>query len=399
MSEDAPKRLMALGLGTLLAGALCWGIWKVRADIAAQSDLARRTRLRKWVGERSSRTESGSSPADTRSPEARRYFVSEEDALSLFARDQSAEIYDPWCYHRHVGNASLTARWEEHPKGEWHWVTNSLGLRENHELSANKPDLRILVAGDSHTDGFCDNEESYPNLVERLLGNTRRGQHVEVINAGNGGFSFYHYLGTLERFLHLEPDVFVLAVYCGNDFYELGLPRAYFQQEAPVAWDEALDEAVGQADALDNSAVVQAFLSLIWFRRHPQTIEGALETAVELVQEMRARCERAHIRFLCLLIPSAVDVSWGAHEDAFGPIAWELGMLEEDLRINDRLAQAFLERLAELGCEILDPRPQMRESATSYYWKKDYHLNVRGHALLGRLLAERIESWGDWRKP
>jgi hypothetical protein len=96
-----------------------------------------------------------------------------------------------------------------------------------------QPALRILVTGDSHTDGVCNNSESFTNLLEAELSAAHPGEAIEALNAGKGAYSFYNYLGVLERLLPLRPDVFVVAVYGGNDFVESLALRHTFEHGAP----------------------------------------------------------------------------------------------------------------------------------------------------------------------
>ena len=58
---------------------------------------------------------------------------------------------------------------------------------------------RILMTGDSHAAGVCENSESFTNVLEALL-TEERGTPVEAINAAQGGFDHYNYLGILEHY-------------------------------------------------------------------------------------------------------------------------------------------------------------------------------------------------------
>ena len=136
--------------------------------------------------------------AGRRSPESRRYYLSADVAPVLFPFGATEE-YDAWSYFRHKPSQRLRLPLAEHDGGSFECSTNSLGLREDAELAAARPDLRILVTGDSHTDGVCENRESYANRLEASLLVDRPGKCVEVLNAGTGGFSFHNYLGVLEK--------------------------------------------------------------------------------------------------------------------------------------------------------------------------------------------------------
>ncbi|MFM7073356.1 MAG: alginate O-acetyltransferase AlgX-related protein [Planctomycetota bacterium] len=62
----------------------------------------------------------------------------------------------------------------EHPRGYVEIRRNRQSLREDGEVALQAPmgTRRIVCVGDSHTDGVCWNEESYPNRLESLLNST-----------------------------------------------------------------------------------------------------------------------------------------------------------------------------------------------------------------------------------
>ncbi len=381
----ALKRVLAVALGCLLAAGLAWAWWLRREASRAAEYEAQRSRIYGLVAEHA---------REPRSPEDRPWYLTPEIAAQLFPRDRSAETYDPWCYFHHVPKRSVTVAWAEHPLGCWHWVTNSLGLREDRELAATKPDLRVLVTGDSHTDGFCDNAESFPHLAQALLARDRPGRSLELINAGNGGFSFYNYAGVLERFLDLAPDAFVVAVYSGNDFQELMIPHGWFEHVALPEASAAQQAEIAQLNAISPAATVQFFHSLAWFHQHPESVETSLAAATGVIARMRARCDAQGIRFLCLLIPGAIDLPWGENAELYEKLRAAAGLSAEDLHGNDRMADEFLSRLRASGCDTLDARESFRGEAGPWFWKRDLHMNVHGHEVLAQALAHKLESWG-----
>ena len=124
--------------------------------------------------------------------------IPKELARSFFGgmdRPGSRKVYDPDSYNFARPNLRGHQSFQEHQAGGFPVVTNNLGLREDADTDVAKAGLRILVTGDSHTDGMCANSESFPNRLEALLAERRPGEVVEVLNAGRGGFSFHNYLG------------------------------------------------------------------------------------------------------------------------------------------------------------------------------------------------------------
>lgn len=111
----------------------------------------------------------------------------------------------------------------EHPRGEVLYKSNNFGFREDRPTSLAKSDsVRIVVLGDSHTDGVCWNDESYANQLESLLNSQGGSRTFEVINAGTGKYSPFQYLRSyLYRILPLKPDMVIVGFYVGNDFFDM----------------------------------------------------------------------------------------------------------------------------------------------------------------------------------
>ena len=103
--------------------------------------------------------------------------------------------------------------------GSWDFVTNNKGFRNHNNTHYKKRNgvIRVLVLGDSHTEGFEVRQEStYSFILEKYL--TRRGYDVEVINAGVSGFSTAEELVFLENEgIKYDPD-YVVAGFFANDY-------------------------------------------------------------------------------------------------------------------------------------------------------------------------------------
>jgi lysophospholipase L1-like esterase len=382
-------RLLAVAIGAAL-GAGVVGAWAASRRAAERAAFdARKREIAELLDERA-RSAAAPAVAQPRSraqtPEERAWYLDEQTAGSLFYRDHSVEQYDPWSYHRHKPNLDLRVPWPEHPRGEWRYVTNSLGLREDAELLAVRPALRVLVTGDSQTDGFCDNRDAWPNLLERRLADERPSAAVEVINAGNGGFSPYHHLGALERFLPLEPDVFIVVIFTGNDFLDVRNARAYFAKETlPEQTQEDLD-LTHACNARSHAVSTQGLGSAIALGRHADEALLLVDTVTELVLEMRALCAGAGTQFMCMLLPSPIDVPGEPAEALAREIAVELGLGDEILHFNARMGAQLVERLARRGCKVYDALPALAAAAPPRFWQKDQHLNLAGQ----RALADAV---------
>jgi lysophospholipase L1-like esterase len=379
-------RILAIGIGCVLAGAGVWA-WtrtatKHEATVYEQKSRAVRELIARHAHE-------PASPAP-----ARRYELPNEVASILFPYGATEE-YDPWSYYRHKGNQRIRLPLAERPGASFECVTNSLGMREDTEVAAEHPGLRVLVTGDSHTDGVCENRESYANRLEAALALDRPGTTVEVLNAANGGFSLYNYLGVLEKFVDLQPDAFVVGVYGGNDFREVLFPLAYFSRtEIENDTPKELAE-LERGRQLDARAMNQAFRSIVSGRAHPEQRERAVRAAIDLTVEMQAICRDHSIRMLCVYIPSPTEVAWKDHAEVFDRFKTDLSLSDTDLGRESEMAGEYLAGLRAADIETLDARDVLVPGEGPYFWKGEYHLNLRGHERIADALHARFATWKD----
>jgi hypothetical protein len=312
-----------------------------------------------------------------------------------------AEMYDPLCGKLWKPNLKLpqvVAGYE----GKVVFVTNSLSFREDEEVQEVKPLYRVLVAGDSHTDGVCNNSESFPNLCEVALRQRARNeaaqrgqsfdpQWIEVLNGGKGTFSFFNYLGLLQRRIDLRPDVFVVTVYGGNDFYEVVWPWHDYGNDGPRTAGVANHmDKVEAAKQVHERCLSQALVSLKFFDLYPAEQEVAVRAGATVMEKIQALCRERGIRLIVMYLPSRPDV------EPLNPdlkLRRLLAALELDtgaLASTDRMADQFLAKLAGLGIETIDLRPVFAASKDSAFWSFDWHINLLGHRLAAGALHKAL---------
>ena len=322
-----------------------------------------------------------------------RWWVDETTAQKLFPMRVSDTVYDPYCYFRHADHLDLDQVWSEHSKGIWHLRTNGLGLREDHELNKTVVDVRVLVTGDSHTDGVCENSESFANVLEASLVAAHPGKTVDVINAGKGGFSFYNYMGVLQRFLALDlkPRVFIVAVYGGNDFEEALTQWHYFNGSPRPQGAPPNFRMMGAAKRLDEASLSQGMLSLKYFNNNPAEVKVALDAALFVCAEIITTCRQHEIAPIFVYVPATFELDSVKTLVKFKLVLEALQLALVDLQAADTLAADFLAGLEKLGATTLDMRPTFRAASGPLYWELDHHINVDAHALIARQLAPLVE--------
>jgi lysophospholipase L1-like esterase len=327
----------------------------------------------------------------------RRAPLTKGTAHQLYPIDAGHYVYDALRGFTRRPNASQRYVFEEHDGGGYTARTNALALREDSEPAEKRPDLRVLVTGDSHTDGACENSESFANRCEALLAAADLARTVEVLNAGNGSYTFDNYLGVLERFAGLRPRVLVVCVYGGNDWGEALAPWHYHHNtERPRAggdYDQRLTAALRVRDGWGRQVVNQSHNQYLYFAREPAEVATALRAGLSVTAELRRQCARDGIRLVVAYLPPLVDVQRERLQPSIDEVDAVLGLDAPALAITDELADRYLAWCAREAIETLDLRPLLREHAAEpLYWRADLHLSVRGHELVGAALAERLAS-------
>jgi SGNH hydrolase-like domain, acetyltransferase AlgX len=300
---------------------------------------------------------------------------------------------DPVAGHLHVPHASRRLGLPEHPRGEIRMTTNNLGFREDADTAEAKAPgtVRILVTGDSHTDGVVWNDESFPNLLETMLAAAYGDGRFEVLNGGVGHYGPMNYRLFFDRFAALEPDVFVVNFYLGNDFLDacrvlegtgtVKLPRSEDYMKRLGRSYKELGEAVSQS-------LNQAF----YFARFPQMKDAALAFTEAQLGQLSARCRSLGVELLVLLQPTKLEAESHRETAVLAAARDVLGLTDADLRIESVLRRDLSARLAAAGIEVMDLAPVLDGRDEDVFWDFDHHLNDRGH----RLVAEALfDAYGE----
>lgn len=141
---------------------------------------------------------------------------------------------------------------------EWDVIykINSFGLRDEEVSSDKKEQFRILLLGDSFTQGYgVEKEESFGEVLQSLLNQQRSGQ-FEVINGGVFGYSpLVEYLYLAKKGLNLEPDMVILSLTL-TDFFEDRQRFAEIRASYPELSEKQLKEKIEEADVEFNFAKI-----------------------------------------------------------------------------------------------------------------------------------------------
>ncbi len=338
------------------------------------------------------RAEDGASQQLAAPGELVRLPIDEELALKFHPalEDRHRNAYDPHAYYIPRPNFRDVRRFREHPAQEWPLTTDARGFRRPGEIAASRPDLRVLVVGDSHVEGVMPIEETLTLQLEGLLRAELGSDSVEVLNGSRGGYAFYNYLGALERNLDLQPHVFVMVVFGGNDFAGFLPMHLYFRGlELPGAGGAWLRDSQ-RAQREYGQGFSQEYHQIGYFARSPRALELALAGSVEVVLEAARICARNDIRFVCAYLPPMGGVERQRVREGLEKLEAVLELQPADVASTDHLADQLLARVGEQGVETLDLRPALRSSPGPLYYLNDHHLAPLGHQVVSRRLFERL---------
>ena len=296
-------------------------------------------------------------------------------------------IVDSLANHVHRPNAIRQYAWPEHEKGRIILKTNNLGFREDADTSFKKAEhvVRILVTGDSHTDGVVYNSESFANVLERLLNSNSSSSKFEVINGGAGYYTFQNYSGFLRKYIDLRPDQFIVTIYTGNDFLEaISTARKSGQVRLPMTpiWQRLKLRSVPAAP------VGQVLNQIVYFKSYPEMKEVALGIAESELSKIKKVCAEEQIGLLVLLLPTKVDVEGQATVDAQTA---KFDLTETELSVSRELGQTLSKWMEKNDMKHLDLTEYMRSSADKLYWIEDYHLSSNGHSLVAELIFKNAK--------
>lgn len=212
------------------------------------------------------------------------------DRTVLFPRYHTSAHYGEYTIRRLRPNSHF---WHTSPDGSWEFTTNAQGFRAGHDYAIEKPEgrIRVLVLGDSNTEGFeARQDRIFPIVAERYL--KARGVDAEVLNTGVSG------VGTSEELVYLEnegvryhPDAIVLAFYA-NDFndnikdglFGLDEGRLVARGREFIPGVKILDaiNAVGPLRWLsENSYLYSVVLNTIWDRAKASLLSTAAQKGFE----------------------------------------------------------------------------------------------------------------------
>jgi hypothetical protein len=333
----------------------------------------------------------------------------------------------------------------EHAGGRYRYRTNGYGLRRDAEIAMTPAPgtFRVLMLGDSQTGGYVNNAESFTQLLEDRWQSRARASAVEALNAGVIGYApQQEYLWYLERGRPLRPDLVVLSLYVGNDVRDLvdaEVDAAVIEEEAglfgplrfPGAWLSLHSRLAQLAYASARTLPIRGLVDGLGLRAPPTPLPVAVDALVRVLREchgcwlqslkqaVRARAEPdrfeqayrrlelllrlldRHVtsdggRLAVMVIPSKSQVE---PEDERGGLQRSLRLLElgpDDAHYEDVARERILAAVRAADIALIDPLPELSRASRGgrVFYRRDWHLNVRGNQALAEILDAQLGALG-----
>ena len=326
-----------------------------------------------------------------------------DDAKYEEVRDRGRHAYDPDVGYVFKPNFTATIQQREF---RTEWRTNAQGVRADRDFGPKPPGvMRLLALGDSFTEGAqVEVDETWPSVLEAVLGAEGHTPRIEAVNAGNPGYGTVHALGWLRKYgAQFEPDLVLLAM-TPNDLIENRTPiravagddGALYQktttegtkrlQAERLKW-YSLPGMVRRSQIMHRLQLSAVFRKLRYGMPHPWAFSLEQDELARLVwseaeqylTEMRDVVQGMGARFAVVVIPFRYQLD-------------ELGEGFDPANYPRRIAEIG----ARLGFPVRDLIPAFRAAPDpdGLYWNENYHCNAPGYRLIGEQAAEFVKELG-----
>lgn len=309
----------------------------------------------------------------------------EDHKRDAFLQNDPFYQLDSVAGHLHTADTSRYVEWPEHAASGFEMATNNRGFREDANTPETTSALRMMVLGDSHTDGVCANSESFANVAETIFNEKFAGTPIEVdmVNAGTGFYSFQHYLGSYRKHRALAND-WIVTVYLGNDFIETLLYDERSVQIGPTLETSWYRVRKKMLNAGTGMASTQAVNQLLFFHLYPEKKQQALALAKQHLDVMIDSCAAGNEALTVLLLPPKMDVDTNAYK----ALAEATGWPATTLNINHAFGDSLMTYLRQRDVQVLHLGSTLRNAGQPVFWEADHHLNVVGHAAVAKAITD-----------
>lgn len=301
-------------------------------------------------------------------------------------------VFDPLLYVRSKSNQEWPAKHADHPDGGWTVKTNDRGFFGTSNVREEAPDVRIVVTGDMQTVGKCAPAESWVELLQGRLQASDPERQVEALNAAQNGYNLYNYVGAIEKYRTLKPDVFVVVVFGGNDFAGSMPLYRHFGKLEPGKTTPRDPAKLFAEDAELHGAGAQEMAQILHFANNPEDVDRAKDLLVSMTAQVVIECRKRKITPFFVYLPPSLRGQPKFTQELATHALEVAKMPERALEVSGEIADSWIQFMRQNKIGHIDMRGIFRGFKAPLYWTSDQHLNLEGHKVMAQALERSIES-------
>ena len=258
---------------------------------------------------------------------------------------------------------------------------------------------RVLLLGDSHTDGAVSTADNFATLMEGAA--TASNTRTAFLNGGCGFYSLWQsVLRACDLIPRYQPKVVVIVVFLGNDFVELDnlkVPHLDDQLRHQPGSENAPPEST--SDRQKRMGMIEPYRGLFWqglnqamyLAEQPERLAVLTKKSAHAIEHMERVAREHSVRVLWALLPS-FDLVFADHARGLGTGAAAVITSGSQRRMRD----AFVAELTKRGAAIADLEPAFKADgrATTLY-AMDFHVYRHAHQVMAKALAPVIDQLLD----
>lgn len=299
----------------------------------------------------------------------------QKDSLAMFVHKPNIQIYDNWG--------------TPHQKLTTERRTNNLGFREDDDIVKKKNnEYRILVTGDSHTDGVLKhNNLSFVNVWEKELNSSNGSIYYNCINGGTGYYTFRNYLGFLKKYKYLKPDIYLINIFTGNDFREAPI----FEDDnknIPNVFKNIYIRTRKKFYSKEKNEIPfsQGIEQALYFKSFPSEKEKSLRLAKKYISDIKTLCAKENIKLIITLLPSKIDTDTTFKKKI--QLLFNLNKME--IETTKDVTTQFISWLNKENIININLKKPIQQASGKMYWDQDLHINPNAHRIIGEYLYYKL---------
>ncbi len=264
--------------------------------------------------------------------------------------------------------------------------TNSLGfVTDEYPLSKDSNEFRIIVLGDSFTEGIGAPLDSvFPKQLETLLGQDIPG--LRVLNAGvSGSDPIFNYRILKDKLFKYEPDVLIFMLNDSDTRTDIPI-RGGFERFLPDGTIKFNSPPINE-NLYATSFLARMYYTFLGYEKDlfPTSQEKRYLFYLESVRVLNEFQDSLNLNFRSRGIPSYL---------MYHPVDSNFKFTKFD--------DGFIKDLEKSGLEFYPLRYRMgvinEDNLYDYYWPLDRHHNSKGYGILAKAVRDVLLEEGVGNK-